>query len=193
MQPAARSNVNCRTLRTHIAAPGHSRDYACLRVTIAIDRTYRSMLLSARGIQPSSVGHSRRFAGAFFSGLHLGGSREGRHLARVLEPSLGTFPPWRCAATGSGSAWKGQGTAPSRSNFAIYPGATGEYFCAFPRGGTGPLRLRRGCRPGRTALSIRLQVAAFSVAVASVPPLQHFLFVFSVHTAGADGHISERV
>lgn len=70
------------------------------------------------------------------------------------RPPSGAFPPRRCAATGLGSAWKGQGakvarglrpasfTAPSRPDFAAYPGAAVSTSApSLPRGrGTGPLR-----------------------------------------------------
>ncbi|KAL6455357.1 hypothetical protein MHYP_G00362080 [Metynnis hypsauchen] len=105
--------------------------------------------VSARGIQPGGVGRPRRFARAFSSGLLSGGFQGRPPSGAGPRPPSGAFPPWRCAATGSGSAWKGQGakvarelrlasfTAPSRPDFAVYPGAAGEYLRAFPPRGEG--------------------------------------------------------
>lgn len=109
-------------------------------------------------------------------GIQLGGpgdaARCGRIPSRDLPPlpagpPPGAFPPRRCVATGSGSARKGLGrrwlaasaasfTAPLARNSPL-TGAADSVLAApslpLTRGGTGPPRSRRDCRPGRTVLS----------------------------------------
>lgn len=107
-------------------------------------------------------------------GIQLGGTgtaaRCGRISSRDLSPGLawpspGAFPPRRCAATGSGSAWKGSGrrwlAAPAASFTAPLartsplPGAVDIVLAApsLPAGRDGAPRSRCDCRPGRTVLS----------------------------------------
>ncbi|KAK9521775.1 hypothetical protein VZT92_019934 [Zoarces viviparus] len=80
-------------------------------------------------------------------------------------PRPGAFPPWRCAATGSRSAWKGSGrrwlaapaacfTAPSVWT-SPFQGPRIKCFLRphLPAGRDGAPCSRRDCRPGRTVLS----------------------------------------
>lgn len=92
------------------------------------------------------------------------------------RPPSGAFPPRRCAATGLGSAWKGQGakvarelrpasfTAPSRPDFAAYPRGRGEYLRAFlpPRGrdGAPPSPARAVDRAGLSSVRAQPRRAA---------------------------------
>ena len=81
------------------------------------------------------------------------------------RPPPGAFPPRWCAATGSGSAWKGSGRrwlAASAASFTAplartspLPGAVDKVLAApsLPAGRDGAPCSRRDCRPGRTVLS----------------------------------------
>ncbi|KAF7690031.1 hypothetical protein HF521_011835 [Silurus meridionalis] len=137
---------------------------------------------SARGIQPDGHGSSppvlRVPPSTRPTSLGAAVAGGGRPPVGVFpRPPSGAFPPWRCAATGSGSAWKGPGAKVARGlnrlvlysapppRLSPHSGAADEspprppFLPLPPLGGrwglkgTGPLRLRRGCRPGRTVLS----------------------------------------
>ena len=88
---------------------------------------------SARGIQPGGQGSAAR----------LGRRIPSRDLPPVLAwPPPGAFPPRRCAATGSGSAWKGPGAKVARG-----PGR--ELYSALP---PAPRRFPPGPREPKSSL-----------------------------------------
>lgn len=87
----------------------------------------------------------------------------GRPPAGVPRPPWGAFPPRWCAATGSGSAWKGPGVKVAcGSGLELYSTSLPPRLCRLPRacgrvtsspfpaprGRDGALLLQRGCRPG---------------------------------------------
>ncbi|KAG7323882.1 hypothetical protein KOW79_011898 [Hemibagrus wyckioides] len=105
---------------------------------------------SARGIQPDGLDRSSPPARACPPppAPAVPRGRSGRRPAGVPRPPSGAFPPRRCAATGSGSARKGQGTkvarglasasftAPPRPDFAAYRRGRGRH--SPPRPPPGP-------------------------------------------------------
>lgn len=119
---------------------------------------------SARGIQPGGVVVPAGRASILPRGRPPAGAG--------TRPPSGAFPPRRCAATGLGLAWKGQGakvarglrrasfTAPSRPDFAAYPGAAVSTSApSLPRGvpeGRGP-SAPCACRDRAGLSSVRAQ------------------------------------